>query len=143
MELEQMVSDLTRQVREQVAPPTFRPGKVSLWLKLVRLVPMDGSLVEENEGPVQKLILRAAAFDDLAQQMAENMVLYIYGAEVPLVREMPNVIMKLFDRKVRLKMAGAPPLEEPGQLFLKATVYEHSPSLWEQLFPRRDQTEES
>lgn len=137
MELEMMALRIHRQMQESIELPNFRPGKVSLWLKYVRMKRDDGSIIEETSGSVQKQVFVAASADELMRSVAENILLFVYGAELSPVQELPNLILKLFDRKVRLHTPGAPDLGQPDQLFLKATVYEYHPGLWEQLFPRR------
>lgn len=143
MELEKMALRIHRQMQESVELPNFRPGKVSLWLKYVRLKRDDGAILEETDGPVQKQVFLAASPDELMQDVAENILLFVFGAELSQVKGLPNLIIKLFDKKVRLQTPAAPALDEPDQLFLKATVYEYHPSLWEQLFSRRSKDEET
>lgn len=137
-ELERLVTQ-TAEAIESALPESadFRPGRVSIWIKLVRPGLMDGAAVEMTEGPTQKVLMTAGSYQELLRTIAENLVLTVYGAEVSLVRELPNLIIKLFDRKATVAVAGAPPVGTPGQLYLKATVYRWEPSLWERLFPSR------
>lgn len=140
-ELEKLVASTRAAIEEALpAPADFRPGKVSMWIKLVKLGEMEGARVELNEGPTQKVIVTAGSYQELLQAVAENLVLAVFGAEVSLVKALPNLIVKLFDRKRTVAVAGGPPLDQAGQLYLKATVYRWEPSLWEQLFPgKRDE----
>ncbi len=133
-ELERFVEQVARIIERHVEPPAdFHPGKVSVWIKLVRFVSVDGAKMEETVGTVHKLIFVADTVPELIRVVAENMVLVAFGSEVQLVREMPNLIVKLFDQKRFVPIPGAPPLDEPDQLYLKATIYEFRPSLWDQL----------
>jgi hypothetical protein len=136
MHLEALLARTERAIAEQVTLSDFEPCKVSMWLKFVKLQPVDGTNMEVNITPVQKVIFTASSFAELVQEVAENMVLAVYGADAPPVKELPNLIVKLFDQKARIATPGAPPLEEEGQIFLKATVYRYEPSLWERLFGR-------
>jgi len=135
--LEELLGQVTRAIIARVDLPAFQPGEVSCWIKFVKLVSSNGSKVEENVGQTEKLIFDAHSPAELVRQVAENALLTVYGAEVPIVADMPNLIVKLFGTKVFVPMEGAPPLDKPGQIFLKVTVYRYDPGLWEQLFPRR------
>lgn len=137
MELEKLVAHVEEAIKARIDLPGFRPGKVSLWIKLVRFRHEDGCLLEESVGGLQKCLFTAASVDELINQVADNIVLAIFGAELQLVREMPNLIVKLFDRKAQVPMAGAMPLDQPDQIWLKATVYRYEPGLWERLFGRQ------
>jgi len=120
-------------IRRRLTLPDFRPGKVSVWIKLIRYSQLDGGLVEETVGNIHKLMLAVNSSDELMQELSANMVVSVYGGEMQLVKEMPNLIVKLFDRKAYVEMPGAPPVDQAGQLVLKATVYRWEPSLWDQL----------
>ncbi|HEY3368633.1 MAG TPA: hypothetical protein VGK74_26545 [Symbiobacteriaceae bacterium] len=137
MELEKLTAQTEAAIRERLDLPRFDAGKVSVWIKFVRHVRSDGSLMEEPVGPVQKMVLYIASYDDLVRTVAENMILTVYGSDLQIVPHLPNLIVKLFDRKVFVPVAGAPPLDQPDQIFLKATVYRYEPSLWDQLFKRK------
>lgn len=100
-------------------------------MKLGRL---EGSQIEEPVGNVHKLVLQVNSLDELVGELADNMVVAVYGGDIQLVKEMPNLIIKLFDQKVWIPMTGAPPIDQAGQIYLKATVYRWEPSLWDQLF---------
>lgn len=142
MELERLVAQTEAAIKAKLEVPDFRPGKFSVWLKFVRMVSQDGSLVEEAVAPPTKAIFTAGSADELVHQLADNLLLAVFGAEVRVVQEMPNVIVKLSGKKTHLAMPGAPALAQPGQIYLKATVYEYSPSLWDQLFGRRPEAPE-
>lgn len=135
-ELEKLVAQTDRSIREHIEQGDFHPGKVSVWIKLVKLVAVDHTHLEETVGGVHRVILTAGSFPELVRAVAENLVLTVYGGEVQIVKEMPNLIIRMFDRKAYVPTPGAPPLDQAGQVFLKATVYRWEPSLWDQLFKR-------
>jgi hypothetical protein len=139
-ELARLVAQTESAIRERFAADEFHPGKVSVWIKLIRQVPMEQTQLEETVGSVHKVLLPASSFPELIRALSENLVVTVYGGELQIVREMPNLIIKLFDRKAVVPVPGAPPLDQAGQIFLKATVYRWEPSLWDQLF-HREQTE--
>lgn len=139
-ELEQLVAQTVAAIRAQFERDEFHPGKVSVWIKLIRQVPMEQTFIEETVGSVHKVMLPAGSFSELLGALAENLVVAVYGDEVQIVREMPNLIIKLFERKAVVRVPGAPPIDQSGQIFLKATVYRWEPSLWDQLF-HREQSE--
>ncbi|HYF78416.1 MAG TPA: hypothetical protein VD973_14865 [Symbiobacteriaceae bacterium] len=130
-ELEQLVAKVESALQAHLKTPDWKHGKVSVWMKLVR--PM-GQSQEETVGDVHKVLLTATSYDDLLSQVAENLVVAAFGGDVQLVDSMPNVIVKLFDKKAYVAVPGAPPLDQAGQIFLKATVYKWEPSLWDQIF---------
>jgi hypothetical protein len=135
-ELERLVAQVEGQIRQHLTLPEVFQGKVSVWIKLVRPGRQDGAQVEETVGNVHKVMLEVANLDELLREIADNLVLAVYGGDVQVVKEMPNLIVKLFARKAYVPMPGAPPLDQAGQVFLKATVYKWEPSLWDQLFNR-------
>lgn len=137
MELERLVQDLTTALHShfpEQAP--FSPGRYSLWLRLVKPGLLDGSVVDVAMGPPSKLALTVKSQDELLAAIAENALVTVYGAEIPLVKEMPNLIVKLLERKQRIAVTGAPPLDVADQPFLKVTVYRFEPSLWDRLMGR-------
>lgn len=136
MELAELLAQTQAAILGKINLPDFQPCKVSMWLKFVRIEESDGAKVEQNAGPVQKLVFTAGSPEELVHQVTENMLLTVYGAEVQIVKDLPNLIVKLFDKKAYVPVAGAPPLDQPGQIYLKATVYRFEPSLWDQLFGR-------
>lgn len=140
MALEKLVQELTTALHshfpatEPLVPERgFSPGRYSLWLRLVKPGELDGSIVDQPIGPASKLALTVKSRDELIEAIAENALVTIYGAEVPLVKEMPNLIVKLLEKKRRLQVPGAPPLDAKDQPFLKVTVYRFEPSLWDRL----------
>lgn len=135
-ELEKLAATVEAAIKGRIRPTEFRPGKVSVWIKMVKLVGNQ----EETAGHVHKVLLTAAHDEDLIRQLAENLVVATFGADVPLVESMPNLIVKLFDTKAYVAIPGAPPIDQAGQLFLKATVYPFEPSLWDQLFGKKERT---
>lgn len=133
MELQVLVQRIAAAIREQVEIPHFRPGRVSIWLRFVR-APAEGETPTEQVGPVQKLVESAHSREELIRVVAEQIVLAVYGAEVQVVREIPNLILKLFDQRAVVRVPGAPTADEPGQIYLKVTVYRHQPNLLGRLF---------
>jgi hypothetical protein len=137
MELEALLTQTEQGIHGQIDLPEYRAGKISMWVKFVRMEQVDGTWIEQTVGPVHKLIFLAGSYGELVHQVAENVVLAVYGAEVPIVQAIPNLIVRFFTHKARVPMPGAPPLEEPGQIFAKVTVYEYAPDLWEQMFGKK------
>jgi hypothetical protein len=136
MELEQLLIRTETAINQAIPDPDFTHGKVSMFIKFVRMVDSDGSQMEESLGHVNKQVLTVSSYDELLRHVAENMMLAVYGAEVQLVKDMPNLIVRLFDQKAMIQTPGAPALDAPGQIYLKATVYRYEPSLWDSLFNR-------
>jgi hypothetical protein len=136
-ELEKLAAQVAKAIHEYVSPPEFHPGKVSVWIKLVRPQLMDGAHVEETLGSVHKVIFDAISLDELIREVADNLVLAAFGGDVQIVTAMPNLIVKLFETKGYVPIPGAPPIDQAGQVYLKATVYRWEPSLWDQLFKRQ------
>ncbi|MDF2627311.1 MAG: hypothetical protein K0R39_1142 [Symbiobacteriaceae bacterium] len=135
-ELEQLVAKVESALRTHLKAPDFRHGKASVWMKLVRPL---GANQEETVGDVHKVLLTATSYDDLLRQVSENLVVAAFGGDVQLVDAMPNLIVKVFESKAYVPIAGAPPIDQAGQVFLKATVYKWEPSLWDQIFGRNKQ----
>jgi hypothetical protein len=130
----QLLTNVERTISEALGPATFVPGKFSLWLRFVRL-----SAAEETVGQPHKVVLAATSLSELIHLVAENAVLTVYGAAIPVVAEMPNLILKYGGRKQVISTGANLPVDQPGQIFLKVTVYEYHPGLWEQLFHRPQQ----
>lgn len=133
-ELESLVAGVEAAIRRGTEQPDFQHGKVSLWMKLVRL---DSEGREETVGPVHKVLLTASSYDDLLRQVAENLVVATFGGDVQLVEAMPNLVLKLFEQKAYVAVPGAPPIDQAGQLLLKGTVYRSEPSLWDSWFKKK------
>ncbi|HLN62685.1 MAG TPA: hypothetical protein VK464_14155 [Symbiobacteriaceae bacterium] len=137
-ELEQLVGLVERTIHQHLRPSEFHPCKVSVWIKLVRPAKLDGVQVEETVGDVHKVVFQANSSAELVREIADNLVLAVFGGDVQIVQDVPNLIVKLFDQKTVVPMPGAPPLDQAGQTWLKATVYRFEPSLWDHLFKRED-----
>lgn len=134
MALEQLVQELTTALHSHFPEhEPFSPGRYSLWLRLVKQGELDGSAVDQPIGPPSKLAVTVKSRDELLEAIAENALVAVYGAEIALVKTMPNLIVKLLDQKRRVPVTGAPPLDAKEQPFLKVTVYRFEPSLWERL----------
>lgn len=129
---------LTRLVQErlQAAAPLEGavPRRVSVFLRPIRKA-SDG---EESTGLLKRLLFTIVSPDDLYQQVAENILLYVLGEEDAIFRDLPNVELRLLGKRVSLALPGAPPPDNPDQIWLKVTVYEYTPSLWQQMFGRKE-----
>jgi hypothetical protein len=127
----QLLTNVEQRISDAFGPAAFTPGKFSLWLRFVRL-----SAAEETVGQPHKVVLAASSLSELIHLIAENAVLTVYGAALPVVTEMPNLILKYGGQKQVISTAANLPVDQPGQIFLKVTAYEFHPGLWEQLFHR-------
>lgn len=137
-ELELMIQHAAKAVQEQVdlGRVAFHPGKVSVWLRFVRLDPGG----EREVLPAQKVVKEVRTEKELLYQVAEQVVLTVFGSELTVVSDLPNLILKLFDQKTLVHLPGAPALEQADQIFLKVTVYRYEPGLWKRLFGGKDET---
>lgn len=137
-ELEKLAARIEEAIRARFEPMDVHAGKVSVWIKLVRLNRVEGTQVEETVGNVHKITFLITCLQDLVRELSDNLVLAVYGGDVQVVQSMPNLIVKLFDHKQVVAIPGAPPLDQPGQIYLKATVYKWEPSLLDQLFGKKE-----
>lgn len=85
-ELEQLVAQTVAAIRAQFERDEFHPGKVSVWIKLIRQAPMEQTFIEETVGSVHKVMLPAGSFSELLGALAENLVVAVYGANSHLRR---------------------------------------------------------
>ncbi|MFZ5827897.1 MAG: hypothetical protein ACOY94_26635 [Bacillota bacterium] len=131
-ELDLMIEHVARAIEEQtdLDSLSFQAGKLSIWLRFVRLE--TGG--EQEVLPALKVVAEALTRKALLYKVAEQVVLAVFGSEVTVVSEVPNLIIKLFDHKAMVYVPGNPPLEQEGQVFLKVTVYRYEPGLWQRLF---------
>lgn len=136
-ELEQLVAQVEQAILAEVTGKEFRPGRVSVWTKLVRPVVHDGIPGEETVGELHKHQFVARSFPELVRSLAEQIVLTIYGAEIQIVTEIPDMVLKLYGHKTRVKSPFTPARRQADPLYLKVTVYYAPPSLWENLFHRQ------
>lgn len=136
-ELQRLVAQVEQAIRAHAQPPERGHGKASVWIKLVK--PAKAPEPEETVGQVHKVMLTFTSYDDLIQEIAENLVVAVFGGDVQLVPALPNLIIKLFEHKFYVPVPGAPPIDQSGQVFLKATVYHWEPSLWDQIFGKKDE----
>lgn len=140
MTLEAKVQQVAAAIQGQIEPPYLLPEKVSLWLRFFRKRPGQDP-PEETLGPIEKYVVPVHSYFSLIESVAEAAVLAVYGAEHPVVDEMPNLVMKLFDRRALVPIPGAPAPSEPDQVYLKVTVYRYQPDLWQQVFGARSAKE--
>lgn len=138
-ELDLMTRHVAKAIEEQIdlSAVSFQSGKVSIWLRFIRLE----SGGEQEVLPAQKVIAEVLSPRALLYKVAEQVVLSVFGSEVTVVAEVPNLIVKLFDRKAMVRVPGGPPLEQEKQIFLKVTVYRYEPGLWQRLFGAKEATE--
>lgn len=136
-----MFDELAKAVAAKMAAavPVERglPGRFSVWLRFFRhQTGPDGVLMEETVGTTTRVFFTARNAPDLYEELAQNVVLKVYGEEVETTRTLPNLVLKIGLRKEKVALSGAPPLSQPDQVFLKVTVYEYQPSLWERVLGR-------
>lgn len=138
-ELDRMIQHVAEVIEEQadLASVAFQPGKVSIWLRFIRLEPGG----EQEVVPARKVVAEALSRRALLYTVAEQVVLAVFGSEVQVVYDVPNLMVKLFDRKTMVRLPGCPPLEQEEQIFLKVTVYRYEPGLWQRLFGSQEKTE--
>lgn len=131
-ELDLMIQHAARALEAQIdwGAIDFHPGKFSIWLRFIRLT--EGG--EQEVLPAHKLVREAMTEKELRYLLAEQVVLTVFGSELTVVTDLPNLVVKLNDRKSTVHLPGAPPLEQPDQIFLKVTVYRYEPGLWARLF---------
>lgn len=137
LELEQMARTVAKRLHTALPDAGFSPGRFSVWLRFVRYVPAEGGgQLEETVGVTSRLFLTALSTAELYEQMAQNVILKVYGEEIQTVKDLPNLVVRVDGRRAKLPMPGAPPLDQAGQILLKVTVFRYQPGLWEQLFGR-------
>lgn len=130
MTLDQLIAHVKERLRE-AAPLTKVPHRVSLFLRPIRKTP-DG---EESTGLLKRLLIRVTSAEELYEQVAENVLLYTLGDAETLFQDLPNVELRLLGERATVPLPGSPPLDRADQIWLKVTVYEYLPTLWEQMFP--------
>lgn len=113
--------------------PKVRPGRHEIWLTFVR---RDGS-TEERVMPGRKVVRSVVTGHELVHAVAEAIVLTVFGELVQVVKELPNLRLRLLERRAQVHLPGAPPLEQDGQIWLKVTVRRSEPGLLERLFRLR------
>jgi len=74
---------------------------------------------------------------ELLYAVAREVVLTVFGDVVQVVKDLPNLKVRLLDRRADVHLPGAPPLDQAGQIWLKVTVRRYEPGLLERLFGER------
>lgn len=117
----------------EVGIPKVRPGRHEIWLTFVRRT----GLTEERVMPGYKVVRSVVNGRELLDAVAEAIVLAVFGELAQVVDELPNLRLSLLDRRAQVRMPGAPPLDQDGQIWLRVTVRRNEPGLLERLFWRR------
>lgn len=125
-----MIQLVAKAIRAEIDLTEFHPHKYDLWFNFLRME--NGA--ERAVLPAAKRVETAATESELLYKVAEQVVLTIFGAEVRVVDDLPNLIVRLLDHRATIHLPGAPALDAPDQIFLKVTVSRHEMGLWEQLF---------
>lgn len=129
-ELNQMVQLVAKAIRERIDLVGFQPSKYDLWLHFIRLE--DGA--EREVLPATKRVEEATTESELLYKVAEQVVLAVFGSEITVVTELPNLMVRLLDHRATVHLPGAPALDQPDQIFLKVSLSRHEPGLWQRLF---------
>lgn len=125
-----MVQAVAKAIQAQVDLPGFQPHKYDIWLHFIR----EENGTEREVLPAVRQVEEAMTEDELVYKVAEQVVLAVFGSEIPVVADLPNLILRLLGHRALVHLPGAPALEAPEQVFLKVTVSRHEPGLWERLF---------
>ncbi|MFZ5815576.1 MAG: hypothetical protein ACOY93_09790, partial [Bacillota bacterium] len=96
-ELDLMIQHAARALEAQIdwGAIDFHPGKFSIWLRFIRLT--EGG--EQEVLPAHKLVREAMTEKELRYLLAEQVVLTVFGSELTVVTDLPNLVVKLNDRK--------------------------------------------
>lgn len=132
-ELERLIRKVAAAIVTETGIPKVRPGRHEIWLTFVR---RDGS-TEERVMPGRKVVHSVVTGHELVHAVAEAIVLTVFGELVQVVKELPNLRLRLLERRAQVHLPGAPPLEQDGQIWLKVTVRRSEPGLLERLFRLR------
>lgn len=133
MDLDTLIGLVGDRLREAAPLAGAPPKRVSVFLRPIRKTAAG----EESTGLLKRMLFTITSQEDLYQQVAENILLYTLGEEDALFRDLPNVELRLLGKRVSIGLPGAPPFDQSDQIWLKVTVYEYTPSLWEQMFGRQ------
>lgn len=129
-ELNLLIQTVAQAITSEIELTSCPSAKYEVWLRFVRL----GPGAERPVMPARKLLIEAQTPKELIYATATEVVLAVYGAEVTVVDHLPNLILRLLDKKGLVHLPGAPPLDEAEQIFLKVKVSRYQPGLWQQLF---------
>jgi len=131
-ELDLVIQKVAEAIDEQVGRPACLAGKCELWLTYVKRTGGSDAAVM----PGRKLIIDAAGPTELLYAIAAEVVLSVFGDEIRVVDDLPNLLLRLLDRRGEVHLPGAPDLAQEAQIWLKVTVHRHEPGLWQRLFGR-------
>lgn len=132
-ELDRVVRTVATAMAVQLGVPEVRPGKHEVWLTFVR----RNGITEELVMPGHRVMVTAQTGPELLNAVARAVVLATFGAEIQVVRDLPNLSVRLLDRREVVHLPGAPPPENPDQIWLKVTVRRYEPGLLARLFGER------
>lgn len=129
-DLDVMVQTVARPLADHFDQLQIPPGKFDIWLQFVR--PEEGG--DREILPAQKQRVEALSTKELLYAVALEVTLAVFGGENRVVRDLPNLAVRVLDRRAKIHLPGAPALEAPGQVILKVSVSRHQPGLWTRLF---------
>ena len=132
-ELNLMIQTVAKAIAGRTDLPDVRPGKHEIWLTFIRRIGPS----EERVVPGQKRVLSVSTGRELLYAVAREVVLTVFGDVVQVVKDLPNLKVRLLDRRADVHLPGAPPLDQAGQIWLKVTVRRYEPGLLERLFGER------
>jgi|GEM_PF-1932716 len=128
-----MIQTVAKAIAGRTDLPDVRPGKHEIWLTFIRRIGPS----EERVVPGQKRVLSVSTGRELLYAVAREVVLTVFGDVVQVVKDLPNLKVRLLDRRADVHLPGAPPLDQAGQIWLKVTVRRYEPGLLERLFGER------
>ena len=128
-----MIQTVAKAIAGRTDLPDVRPGKHEIWLTFIRRIGPS----EERVVPGQKRVLSVSTGRELLYAVAREVVLAVFGDVVQVVKDLPNLKVRLLDRRADVHLPGAPPLDQAGQIWLKVTVRRYEPGLLERLFGER------
>ncbi|MFB5082645.1 hypothetical protein [Symbiobacterium thermophilum] len=131
-----MIRRVAAVIIAETGIPKVRPGRHEIWLTFVRRTGTS----EERVMPGRRDVRSVMTGQELAHAVAESIVLTVFGGEIQVVDQLPNVKLRLLDRRADLHLPGAPPLDQDGQVWLRVTVRRSEPGLLERLFGPRVHT---
>ncbi|MBP2018573.1 hypothetical protein J2Z79_001988 [Symbiobacterium terraclitae] len=132
-ELNLMIRTVAKAIASRIDLPEVRPGKHEIWLTFIRRTgPSD-----ERVLPGRKRVLSVTTGPELLYAVAREVVLTVFGDEVQVVKDLPNLKIRLLDHRADVHLPGAPPLDQAGQIWLRVTVRRYEPGLLERIFGER------
>ena len=132
-ELDTIIRNVATATVTETGIPKVRPGRHEIWLTFVRRTGSD----EERVMPGRKVVCSVVNGQELVYAVSETIILTVFGDLVQVVRELPNLRLRLLDKTAKIHLPGAPPLDQDGQIWLRVTVRRNEPGLLERLFGSR------